>query len=319
MNIIFFSHYYTPEGNAPASRTAEHCARWVKNDKDVNITVITCAPNVPDGNVYEGYKNRFWPQREVIDGVNVLRVWTYLRPNPTRLQLIFNYISYLFSALFAFVFLTKRPHVIVATSPQFFCGIAGVVASYLKWRPLVLEIRDIWPESIVTVGAFGRNLAIRILERMERWMYRSASHIVTVGPGYRENILEKVDVGDRISVVTNGVSIDQFQPADGCIEFEKRYGLSDRFVCSYVGTVGRAHGLDILIRAAERLKTQKRNDIVFLVVGGGAKLETLRSIVAEKELDDFVRLTGRLDKKGNAACPCCLRRVPCASKTSRVV
>lgn len=154
MRIVFFSHYYSPEGNAPASRTADHCSRWVRSDSDNVVTVITCAPNVPDGRVYPGYRNRLWPTRDTIDGVHVIRVWTYIRPNPGRVGLILNYLSYLFSSLLAFMLMVRRPNVVVATTPQFFCGIAGVLAGMLKWCPVVLEVRDIWPESIVTVGRF---------------------------------------------------------------------------------------------------------------------------------------------------------------------
>lgn len=296
MKIVFFSHYYPPEGNAPASRTADHCARLVRSSDDVQVTVITCAPNVPDGRVYPGFRNRFWPQRERIDGVDVVRVWTYLRPNPGRVSLILNYITYLLSALAAFVFFVRRPNVVVATTPQFFCGIAGVLASWLKWCPLVLEVRDIWPESIVTVGAIRRGVIIRVLERLERWMYKSADHIVAVGPGYRDNILSKVDVGDRISIVTNGVDPSQFNPDESDDNFSRRYELDDRFVCSYVGTVGMAHGLDVVIRAAERFKRAGRKDVLFLIVGGGAKLDDLREAVAKNELAHWIKLTGRLDK-----------------------
>ncbi|MEO1525420.1 MAG: glycosyltransferase family 4 protein [Planctomycetota bacterium] len=294
MNVVFFSHYFPPEGNAPASRTYDHCSRWVKDG--ARVQVITCVPNVPDGEVYEGYRNRLWPQREVVDGIEVIRVWTYLRKSPGKLDLILNYISYLFAALFAFVFFVRRPKVIVATTPQFFCGIAGVVASWLKWCPLVLEVRDIWPESIVTVGAIRRGLVIRILEKMERWMYRSAAHIVAVGPGYRENIIGKCDVRDRISMVTNGVDTTQYVPLDGSDEIAKRYDLGMRFVCSYVGTIGMAHGLDVVVRVAERLRDEGREDIAFLLVGGGTKLDSLRATVAEKQLDDLIKMTGRLDK-----------------------
>jgi glycosyltransferase involved in cell wall biosynthesis len=296
VKIVFFSHYYSPEGNAPASRTSEHCSRWLKDEAVKQVTVITCAPNVPDGKVYPGYKNRVWPQRETINGVDVIRVWTLIRPNQGRLGLILNYVTYLFSSLFAFVFLVRRPNVIVATSPQFFCGIAGVIASWLKWRPLVLEVRDIWPESIVTVGAIKRGFLIRTLEWMERWMYRSASHIVAVGPGYRDDILSKADVQDRISIVTNGVDPSQFVPQSRCQAFADRFQLGDRFVCSYIGTVGRAHGLDVVMQAAARFKQAGRNEIVFLVVGGGAKLADMRQAVKEQDLGEWVKLTGRLDK-----------------------
>lgn len=296
VKIVFFSHYYPPEGNAPASRTADHCRRWVNSSDDTQVTVITCAPNVPDGQVYSGYRNRIWPQRETIDGVDVVRVWTFLRRNPGRVTLIVNYLTYLISALVAFLFFVRRPNVIIATTPQFFCGIAGVLASWLKWCPFVLEVRDIWPESIVTVGAIKRGPVIRLLECMERWMYHSADNLVTVGPGYRDNILSKVDIANRISIVTNGVDPKQFVPDADCASFRSRFDLEGRFVCSYIGTVGRAHGLDVIIRAAERFKNCGRKDVLFLIVGGGSKLKQLQQTVTQRELGNWIKLTGRLDK-----------------------
>ncbi len=260
------------------------------------ITVITCAPNVPDGRVYEGHRNPIWPRQEQTNGVDVVRVWTYIRPDPGKIDLILNYVSYLISSLIAATFFVRRPDVYVATTPQFFCGIAGVLASWIKWRPLVLEVRDIWPESIVEVGAIKRGALIRILERMERWMYRGARHIVAVGPGYRDNILGKVDVKDRISIVTNGVVPNKFSPRPRPQDFAERYELNERFVCSYIGTVGMAHGLNVIVRTAKRLKDANEDRVVFLIVGGGSNLCDLRATVQEEGLEHWIKLTGRLDK-----------------------
>ena len=295
MRVVFFSHYFTPEGNAPASRTYEHCKRWA--DAGHQITVITCAPNVPDGVVYEGYKNRIWPQRETIDGVDVIRVWTYVAANAGNAKRILNFVSYMMSAVLCFLFFCRRPNLIVATSPQFFCGWAGTIASWMKWCPFILEIRDIWPESIVTVGALkNTSLPVRVLEVLEKWMYRSANHIVTVGNGYRDNVLSKVDVGNRISVVTNGVDPDVFSPQEPSPQFRTQHKLGDRFVCSYVGTIGMAHGLRVVVRAAKILKSMERDDIVFCLVGDGANRKQLEKEVQDSGLTDMVRFTGRLPK-----------------------
>ena len=229
MHILFFSHYFPPEGNAPASRTYENCVRWVKSGH--RVTVVTCVPNVPSGKVYDGYCNRLWPQCENVDGIEVVRVWTWLAPNAGMLRRILNYVSYMIMAVLAVLF-RRRPDVIVATSPQFFCGWAGVIVSWLKWKPLVLEIRDIWPESITAVGAMRRGLVIRLLEVLERWMYRSATHIVTVGTGYRDKILEKVDIAQRISVIPNGVDLEVFKPLPPSSDFREKWQLGDRLVCS---------------------------------------------------------------------------------------
>ena len=149
MRILFLSHYFPPEGNAPASRTYENCRRWVRRGHDV--TVVTCAPNQPNGIVYDGYENR-WRQREQVAGIEVVRVLTYVAANKGTVLRIANYLSYMLSASLASL-AVDRPDVIIATSPQFFCGWAGVIASRLHGVPLLLEIRDIWPESIAAVNA----------------------------------------------------------------------------------------------------------------------------------------------------------------------
>ncbi|MCH7686403.1 MAG: glycosyltransferase family 4 protein [Planctomycetes bacterium] len=198
MKILFLTHYYPPEVNAPATRTFEHCVRWARAGHDV--TVVTCAPNCPGGVVFEGYKNRLRWQVEMVDGVRVVRVWTYVAKNSGTFRRIANYLSYMFSAILA-CWRLPRPDVVIATSPQFFCGWAGVLVSKLKRIPFVLEIRDIWPESIEAVGAMKNRRLIRFLEFLERRMYKAADSIVAVGKGYRDNILQKVDVENQISVI----------------------------------------------------------------------------------------------------------------------
>ena len=152
MRILFLSHYYPPEVNAPATRTHAHARRWVRAGHEV--TVITCNPNCPTGVLFEGYANRLRPQRETIDGVNVVRVWSFLAPNAGMSRRIANYVSFMLSSVWTGLW-EPRPDVVVATSPQFFNGWAGVLLKWLRRRPLVLEIRDIWPESIEAVGAMS--------------------------------------------------------------------------------------------------------------------------------------------------------------------
>ena len=121
MRILFFSHYYTPEGNAPATRVSALCERWAKAGHDV--TVVTGAPNVPNGVVYEGYANR--RLSEVINGVKVERVKTYIAANRGVIRRMLNFTTYFASALWTALRLPKAD-VVIATSPQIFCGYAGV-------------------------------------------------------------------------------------------------------------------------------------------------------------------------------------------------
>jgi colanic acid biosynthesis glycosyl transferase WcaI len=291
MHILFFSHYFPPEGNAPAARTYENCKNWVRQGH--KVTVITCAPNVPCGVVYNGYKNRLF-QNETMDGINVVRIWTYIASNEGVIRRTINYISYMVSAIFFSLFV-KRSDVIIATSPQFFCGWAGAIASRLKNVPFILEVRDIWPESIAAVGAIKNKKLLHLLERLEVKMYNAAEHIVTVGDGYKQKLMEKNVSAEKISVIPNGIDPDTFYPREPDRKIVEKYGLKNKFVCSYVGTIGMACGLDIVIDAADILKKNGLHNVVFLLVGDGASKKELQKKSIDKKLNNII-FTGRQDK-----------------------
>ena len=303
MRILFLSHYFPPEGNAPATRVGALTKRWVAEGHQV--TVITSAPNVPDGVVYDGYTNRFKPQEEEVDGVRVFRVWTYLAPNKGSGRRILNYLSYMVSAVLKVLFL-RRPDVIIATSPQFFCGWAGVLSKWWYWmsrigaaRPrFVLEIRDIWPESIGAVEAMSqRSTIVRILEWLELRMYAAAHCIVTVGEGYRQRLLARGVPEAKMAIVMNGVDRDLLEreiPDPGALRAE--WGLEGKFVCSYIGTIGMASGLHVVLRAARILRDLGDDRIRFLAVGDGAVREELENTVRSEGLDQVI-FTGRRPKE----------------------
>lgn len=296
LRLLFLSHYFPPEGNAPATRVHAFCRRWVKRSPErIAATVITCAPNVPDGKLYEGYRNRI-SQWQTIDGIDVIRVWTYLAPNAGTLLRIMNYVSYTVSATLRSLFL-RRPDVVIATSPQFFCGWAGVLVSWLRWSPFILEIRDIWPESIVAVGAMRKGRLVRLLEWLELRMYAAANHIVTVGEGYKQQLMAKGVPAERISIITNGIDGERLKPQPPAAALLARYNPDGRFICSYIGTVGMAAGLEIVIRAAEQLRAAGRRDVRFLIVGDGATREQLAEQVQAAGLADMITVTGRQPKE----------------------
>ncbi|SEF02872.1 Glycosyltransferase involved in cell wall bisynthesis [Rhizobiales bacterium GAS188] len=287
MRIVFFSHYYPPEVNAPASRTSEHCCRWARAGHEV--TVITCAPNHPSGKVYAGYKNHLY-QMEMDDGVRVIRLWTFMAANERFLGRTLNYASYLVAVTLA---LPRLPaaDVVVSTSPQFFCGLAGLVARSLKRSPWVLEIRDLWPESIVTVGAMRKGLAVRVLEWLEHLAYRHADRIVSVTNSFVPHIAEHCDDERKIVVIKNGVDLGLFKEPERAADIKRELGLNGRFVAAYVGTHGMAHGLDTILDAAERLRDNPR--IAFQLVGDGAERARLARLKRERELDNVFILGQR--------------------------
>lgn len=271
MRILFLTDNFPPETNAPATRTWEHAKIWVADGHDV--TVITTAPNFPRGIVYEGYRNA-WRKVEVIDGIRVVRIKSYIAANSGTLRRMLDYLSFGLAAPVAALF-ERRPDVIVATSPQFFCALGGWLTSVLRGRPWVFELRDLWPDSIVAVGAMRAGLAIRLLEKLELFLYRRARLVVSVTNAFKASLIARGIDGDKIHVVTNGVRAEAFQRSGDGAELRQQAGLGGRVVFGYVGTHGMAHALDTMLDAAEALVG--RDDIGFLFAGDGAEANHLRS------------------------------------------
>lgn len=294
LRILFLSHYFPPEVNAPASRTHEMCRRWVRDGHQV--TVVTCAPNCPSGVVYPGYRNKLY-QSELIDGIKVIRLWTFLAANKGKRRRALNFVSYMFVATF-FCLFRRKPDMMIATSPQFFCGLAGMMLSKIRGFPFIIEVRDIWPESIKAVGALRKRRfgMLRILESLEYRMYWSARRVVTVGDGYRDQLIKRDVRPENISVVTNGVDKELFIPCEHDDEVRDRYGIRGKFVCAYIGTIGMAAGLEVVLKAARILKAKGREDVAFMLVGDGADRANLESIAKRDGLDNVI-FTGKLAKR----------------------
>lgn len=283
MHILFLTDNFPPEGNAPATRTYEHAIRWVESGH--KVTVITGAPNFPEGKLFDGYENR-WYHRSEMDGIDVVRVKTFISSNEGFALRIIDFTSFMVSSFFAGL-LQKKPDVIVATSPQFFTAVSGWLLSVFRRKPYVFELRDIWPASIKAVGAMGDSLAIRMLEKLELFLYRRAARIISVTHSFKSELISRGIEGNKIDVVVNGVDLNSYSPVtEKDPELAIKWGLEDTFVLGYIGTHGMAHALEKVIEAAELLKD--RQDIVILFVGGGAAKAQLVELTKEKQLTNVV-------------------------------
>jgi len=292
MRILFFSHYFPPEVNAPANRTHDHCREWVRAGHEVHV--VTCVPSHPRGIPFPGYKS-CWYQREMVNGIHVHRVWTYLASNQGKVLRIVNYLSFVPSAVFRGLGL-GRFDVVMATSPQFFCAVAGWLCSRLKRTPWIFELRDLWPESISAVGAIQRGVLTKALERFELHLYRSASAVVCLTESFVSNLRSRGIDPAKLFFVPNGVDPGYWLEESDSREVVRR-GLgiaSEAVLVSYVGTIGMAHGLGTLIAAARETK-ERRPDIRFAVVGDGAEKDAVESLVQKFGLAN-VCLTGLVER-----------------------
>ena len=268
--ILFLTDNFPPEVNAPATRTLEHAREWVKKGHDV--TVITCAPNFPHGKVYDGHSNALI-SKEVMDGIRVVRVWTYIAANEGFVKRILDYISFAVMSFLAGLFI--RTDVIVATSPQFFTAVAGRALSAVKFKPWVMEVRDLWPESIVAVGAMSEGRVYRFLEWVEMSLYRSARKIIVVTDAFKAKIASRGIDASKIDVHKNGVILDLFTPREKDSELLSLHPqLEGKKVFAYIGTHGMAHALAFILDCLPKAQTQLPQ-AHFLFIGEGAEKENL--------------------------------------------
>jgi len=274
MRILFLTENFPPERNAAASRVYERAVHWVRWGHEV--TVVTCAPNFPEGRVFDGYANR-WRAVETVDGIRVVRVWTYVAANAGTFRRTLDFVSFLGAGTLHSLF-EARPDVVAATSPQFFSAVAGWLTGGLRRTPFVFELSDLWPASIAAVGAMRENAFLRAMERLELHLYRRAAAVAALTDAFKDDLVRRGIAPGKIAVVRNGVDLDRYAPRDPDGALQREHGLEGKFVVGYLGTLGMAHGLENVLDAAERLRDDDR--IRFLLVGPGAERDRL---VAERD------------------------------------
>ncbi|MGE5194331.1 MAG: glycosyltransferase family 4 protein [Deltaproteobacteria bacterium] len=284
MKILYISQYFPPEMGAPAARVSELARYWAAAGHEV--TVLTGFPNHPTGVVHSEYRSRFRRLvcREQVGGVNVVRTWLVPLPNRKPAERMLNYISFCLSACLTGTFI-ERPDVVIATSPQLLVGICGWWVSRIKNVPFVLEVRDLWPESLAAVGVgSSRSLLHRGLGRLAGFLYRTCQRLVVVTPAFKDHIVREWGVpGEKISVVPNGVETELFSPAAAGEAVRNDHGLQGRFVVSYIGTLGMAHDLGTVLDAAVCC-AESMPEVVFLLVGEGADKQRVMSLARERQL-----------------------------------
>jgi len=267
------------------------------------VRVLTGFPNHPEGVLHPDYQRR-WRRgfaREERNGVEVCRTWLYPAANRGLWGRAANYTSFAFSAAVVGPWVTPANGVVIATSPQLLVGMAGYVAARARRVPFVFEVRDLWPQSLEAVGQTRRRSALyRTLARVANFLYRRANHIVLDGEWKRRVLVDSGAPPAKLSVVMNGVAEDfapdPHSPAarDLRARIRSEWALADRFVVLYAGTLGMAHGLETVLRAAARLR--ERPDIAFVLIGEGAEREQLLDRIAQWRLAN-VRCLGKLPRE----------------------
>lgn len=281
MRILFFSDNFKPEPCPPAAHVYERAKLWV--DAGHEVTVITTAPNFPEGKVYPGYRND-WYRVEYMEGIRVVRVKTFITRNEGFALRVLDIMSFVLPALIAGLF-QQKPDVILSTSPQPCAPMAGVLCGAFRRVPHVFELRDLWPASMIATTAMKKRKVYRLLERGELFLYQRSEAILSITRSFVEDLALRGVPRSKMDVVINGTNLSLFTPRPKDPTILKELGLENRFVVGYLGTLGAAHGLDNVIETAERLQDQP---ITFLFVGVGSAKARLEAMVREKGLTNVI-------------------------------
>ncbi|MDT3763938.1 glycosyltransferase family 4 protein [Priestia filamentosa] len=282
MKILFLTQFFPPETGA-ASKRIHGLARHLVN-LGHEVYVVTGMPNYPSGKIkkeYQGKKFHF----EEIDGIKVFRYYVYVSNKRNTLNRLFNYFSLVFSSLF-FLFKRKKVDIIITSSPPLFLGISGVIMSKVKRIPHIFDVRDIWPNIAVEMGEISeQSKAYKLMSSIETYIYKNSSILTVVTKGKKETLVRKGIDKEKVRLISNGFD-EEFLDFPINHQIAEEYGLLNKFNLLYAGIIGIAQGIDLIIQAAEILKPY--SEIQFVLVGTGAELEKMKSLVKEKKLDNIV-------------------------------
>ncbi|HWP44273.1 MAG TPA: glycosyltransferase family 4 protein [Blastocatellia bacterium] len=256
MNILYFYQYFTvPEGSY-STRVYEFTRRWVKSGD--SVIVVT--------SVYD--KSGLKPERLIsrfdIEGIDVRMINIRLSNKHGFLFRIFTFAAY--AVLACWYALTLKADVVISSSGPLTVGLPGLVARYIRRRPFVFEVRDLWPEGAIQLGILRNGLAIRLARALEKLCYRSASRIVALSEGMADWI-RKTYGFDHIDVIPNASDNDLVRSIEGALELPA-WARGKRLVL-YTGTLGLIDDCGQMLDVAHIIERRGIHDIEFVLIGDG--------------------------------------------------
>jgi glycosyltransferase involved in cell wall biosynthesis len=277
MRILLLTQWFDPE---PTFKGLAFARALAAHGHDVEV--VTGFPNYPGGRVYPGYRVRLL-QRETLDGVRVLRVPLYPSHDRSKVGRSANYLSFAASASAIGGMLAKAPDVIYAYHPPATIGLPAAVIGWLRGAPFVLDVQDLWPDTLPATGMVSDPRVLGLLGRLCSWNYGRAARVAVLSPGFRSALEERGVPAAKLRVIYNWCDEGSIAASAPDPAMARQFGLEGRFNVVFAGTMGLAQGLDAVLCAAERCQA-RRPDVQFVFVGGGVDRDRLERVAAEKRL-----------------------------------
>lgn len=277
MRILYIHQYFRTRASASSTRSYEFARRWVAGGH--SVTVIT-------GSAISDDRTRRLLHQSV-DGIDVLTVPTRYSQSMSFARRILAFVAFMVRATWAAFFRVGRVDVVFATSTPLTVGIPGYLASLQKRVPFVFEIRDLWPEAPIQLGALRHPVPIAAARWLEKALYRAARRIVTLSPGMLAALRDMGVPEGKLAMIPNCCDLDLFTAARADAALRARYGLRDEFVVIYAGAMGRANGLEVVIEAARVLQQRGQKSVIVLLVGDGSEHPSLVRLATEYALGNL--------------------------------
>ncbi len=283
MDILFITQYFPPETGAAPER-AMGFAKYLSRGGH-RVHVVTGLPNHPGARILPEYKGK-WIVCEDFQGISIMRTYVYANPQKKLYHRLMNFFSFAFSCLGALL-LRERFDVLVLSTPPIFSIPTAFFMACLKGIPLVLDVRDLWPQAATSLGELNENAATRSIKAFMNLCYRKADQIVVVTKTIQDELTEAGIERKKIHLITNGVDQEIFYPGgvEDCREVYRALGCERKFIVVYAGVIGIIHGPQVIGEAARILKDF--NDIAFVVIGDGVRKAQLVKMKSEYKLNNL--------------------------------
>jgi colanic acid biosynthesis glycosyl transferase WcaI len=286
MRVLILSQYYKPEPVFKPAELAEQLSR-----KGHSVSVVTGLPNYPSGVLYPGFRLGL-VQRETVDGVKVARTFELPYHGKSSIGRILNYLTFMITAPLG-SFFVPRCDVMYVWHPPLTVGVAAWIIARLHGIPFIYDVQDIWPESVVLSGMVRNKFVIRMLSKLERFIYQRADHIFVITRGARENLLEKGVNPEKVSVMPHWIGETTSAPISSETRQRVRqtYGWTNKFVIVFAGNIGIVQGLDAVVRAAALLP--QGSGFLISLIGDGTDRQRLRELAKSLGVDDRIQFVDR--------------------------
>ena len=252
-HVGYIVQQFLPEVGAGPARVGEMADRWT--EAGAAVTVITAMPNRPQGRIQAEYRGKLF-LREPLGGYQVLRSWIYASPKYGFARTLLNGVSFMATSALHTFFRARDIDVLVASSPPFFLHIGGVAVARMRGIPLVLEIRDLWPDYLVGMGVVKSRHAARALFALERYLLSKADRVVVVTEAFRDRVVEKGVPRSRIEVISNGVDTSFYYRSAEEPPLPSLRRRGDEFIVGYLGNFGAGQDVASLVDAAALLAAE---------------------------------------------------------------